>query len=71
MNVLLVLGLLGTMGGKWAAVTVFVLLILLLIKLPRSVREMLGEDQFPWWKRTRFWAITIAVIQVFVYFIFG
>ncbi len=63
--------LLATMGGELAAVSVFLLLILLLLKLPRSVRELLNEDQLPQWKRSRFWAVMIAVIQVFVYVLFG
>lgn len=63
--------LLGTMPGKMAVSTVFALLILLLILLPASVRNMLKEEQLPWWRRTRLWAMVIAAIQVIVYLTFG
>lgn len=62
---------LGTMTGNLAVAFVFVLLILLLIFLPDSVRNMLKEEQLPWWRRTRIWAILIAAIQVVVYLAFG
>lgn len=54
-----------------AVSTVFALLILLLILLPASVRNMLKEEQLPWWRRTRLWAMVIAAIQVIVYLTFG
>jgi len=63
--------LLGTIAGKLAVAAVFSLLILLLILLPNSVRNMLKEEQLPWWKRTRLWAMVIAAIQVLVYLTFG
>jgi len=63
--------LLGTMTGKLAVAAVFGLLILLLILLPSSVRKMLKEEQLPWWRRTRLWAMVIAAIQVIVYLTFG
>ncbi|MBT5927474.1 MAG: hypothetical protein HOH33_12730 [Verrucomicrobia bacterium] len=62
---------LATLGGKVAVVAVFVLLIVLLINLPKSVCRMLDEDQMAWWKRTRVWAVVIAVVQACVYFLFG
>ena len=63
--------LLGTFSGKMAVAAVFGLLILLLILLPASVRQMLKEEQVPWWRRTRLWAMVIAAIQVIVYLTFG
>jgi len=62
---------LATATAKWVVSGVFLLLVLLLVKLPTSVRSMLAEDTQPWWKRTRWWAIAIATAQALVYLIFG
>ncbi len=63
--------LIATLGGKIAAVSVFILLIVLLMKLPQSVIQLLNEHQMVWWKRTRVWAIAIAGVQICVYLFFG
>ncbi|MBN1590752.1 MAG: hypothetical protein JW888_14660 [Pirellulales bacterium] len=51
--------------GVVAFVGVYVLLLVWLLLLPaRVLDEPPGR---PWWKRSRVWAVAIAVIQVLVY----
>jgi hypothetical protein len=53
-------------AGKAAFIGVFVLLILVLIKLPPRLAGETGRRP-PWWRNVRVWAIIIAVTQIILY----
>jgi hypothetical protein len=56
--------------GKAAFISAFVLLVLVLVKLPP---QLTGETdrQAPWWRRVRVWAIVIALTQIAIYACWG
>ena len=64
--------LLGTPQHAWgvaAFVGVYVLVLIWLCLMPaRLLDEPAGR---PWWKRSRLWAIVIAVFQILVYLSLG
>jgi len=55
--------------GVAAFVGVYILLLIWLVLMPARLLNEPADR--PWWKSSRLWAISIAVIQVFVYLQFG
>ena len=59
----------GPFWGKVCFVGVYILLLIWLIFMPAKLIQ--EEPGTPIWKRTRVWAIIIAVVQVGVYMVLG
>jgi hypothetical protein len=53
-------------AGKAAFIGVFVLLVLVLVRLPPRLAGETGP-RAPWWRSVRIWAIIIAVTQIVLY----
>jgi hypothetical protein len=57
-------------AGKAAFIGAFLLLVLVLVRLPP---HLAGETKprAPWWRNVRVWAILIAVTQIVIYACWG
>lgn len=58
------------LGGKTALISVYLLLLLGIVFMPKALVEP-TEQPVPWWKNLRFWAAIICLVQILVYGILG
>jgi len=60
----------GPFWGKAAIVSVFALILIWLMVMPA---RFIGQEKEkpPFWKNARYWAIVVAVCEIFIYIRFG
>ena len=60
----------GPILGKAAFIGVFVILLVWLLLMPRTLIGH-GDGPVPWWRNTRVWAVVVTVAQILVYLRWG
>ena len=61
----------GPLVGKVAMAGVFLLVLVWLLLLPKSLLGQAPGVRIPWWRHVRFWASFVAIAQIAVYLWWG